>query len=92
MSSLGTLSTGQTARIGGLPFTSVSTSNSQAAINVGYVSNMSIGAVNALTGYIGASANYVNLQKFSTTSGTAPLTVGEVSATGEVVFKGWYVV
>jgi hypothetical protein len=90
MSSLGTLTGGQTARIGGLPFTSSNAVNSQSAIQIGLANGLAIGAVNGLTGYVGASVNYLNLQKFSATTGTANLTITEVSATGYVVFSGWY--
>lgn len=92
MSSLGTLTTGQTARIGGLPFTSSNIANSQSAMVIGFASGLSVGAVNGLTGFIGAGLAHVDLQKFSATSGTANLTIAEVSASGQIVFEGWYTV
>jgi len=92
MSSLGTLTTGNTARIGGLPFASSNIANSQSAMTVGLASGMSIVAANALTGFVGASFSHVDLQKFSTTAGTANLTIGEVSASSQLIFEGWYTV
>jgi hypothetical protein len=92
MSSLGTLTTGNTARIGGLPFASSNIANSQSAMTVGFAGGMSIGAANALTGFVGASLSHVDLQKFSSTAGTANLTIAEVSASGQLIFEGWYTV
>lgn len=92
MSSLGTLTAGQTARIGGLPFRSSNIANSQSAMVIGFASGLSVGAVNGLTGFIGAGLAHVDLQKFSATSGTANLTIAAVSASGQIIFEGWYTV
>lgn len=92
MSSIGTLGGAEGARIGGLPFSSSSVANSHSVATVGYGSGLAIVAANALSGYIGVSQNYINIQKFSATTGTANLTVTEVSASGQLFFSGDYTV
>ena len=90
LASIGTLATGESARIGGLPFSSSSTANTQSTINIGYGAGLSLSAVNAVSGYIGVGSDYATLQKFSAATGTSNLTVGEVSASGVLIFSGWY--
>ena len=90
MSSLGGLTTAQTARLGGLPFTSSSASNTQSSISVGYATGLALSGVSSLSGYVGVGVNYITLQKFSSTSGTQNLTVGEISSSGSIMFSGSY--
>ena len=92
LTSIGTLGTGESARIGGLPFSSSSTANTQSVINIGYGTGLSLPAVNAVSGYIGVGSDYATLQKFSATTGTSNMTVSEVSASGTLIFSGWYTI
>jgi len=92
LTSIGTLGTGESARIGGLPFSSSSTANTQSVINIGFGTGLSLPAVNAVSGYIGVGSDYATLQKFSATTGSSNMTVSEVSASGTLIFSGWYTI
>lgn len=92
MSSLGTLGVGEGGRLGGLPRASSSVANSHSAVSVGLGAGLNIAAVNALTGYVGVGVDFITLQKFSAVTGTANLTVGEVTAAGILIVSGWYTV
>lgn len=91
LTSIGTLNTAQAARIGGLPFTSSGSSNTHSSVTVGFASGMAIATASAISGYVGLSSTYFNLQKFSAVTGTANLTIAEFSATGDIIFSGSYI-
>ncbi len=92
MSSIGTLTGAQTARIGGLPVASSSAASSHSAVSIGFASGLAMAAANGLGGYIGVGVSYINLAKFSATTGSTNLTVTEVSASGLLIFSGFYTV
>lgn len=92
MSGLGTLTTAQTVRIGGLPFVASSAANSQSAVSVGFAANISTAAANALAGYIGVGADYINITKFSATTGSTNFIISELTASGYLMVSGSYVV
>ena len=89
MSSLGTLSTGERARIGGLPFTS-GTSNKHSAASFGLVTDLSITALSSVTGYIQASVDSVLLEEFSITQGTTPLLISQLFSSAKFYFSATY--
>lgn len=91
VTSLGTLTTTQRARIGGLPFTSENVANSGTAVYVGSAAALDLAATAALTGIIAANVDYIALSKWSATAGTANLTIAEVSADATLQLAGWYV-
>lgn len=92
LSSLGTLTGVQTARIGGLPYVSSSVANSHSAISVGYASGLAMSTASAVAGYVGVGVQYVNLTKFSATSGSANLIISDVSASGLLILSGYYAI
>lgn len=90
MSSLGSLTVGQTARIGGLPFNSANIANSLGVVNIGFSSGLALGATLALTAYVGVNVKHLTLQSFAAATGTSNVTVAQVSSTGQLMFSGSY--
>ena len=90
MSSLGTLTTTQNARIGGLPFTSTATANSQGGGVMMSAAGLGYAAATGTVAYISASTAYINLWARDTAAGGSATTVAEVSASGNFNFIGWY--
>ena len=89
MAGLGTLSGGNQARIAGLPFAS----NAAAAfgtISGGLATGMSITAGQTVTGVVGQSDTRIELEKWDLASGTSPMGISEFSATGRLMFSGFY--
>jgi hypothetical protein len=88
VSSLGTLTTGETARIGGLPFTSSTTSGYRAPIQVGRADGLNITAGTSVNGYIGENADSILLLNFDSATGTSFLTLAEFTASGDISVSG----
>lgn len=88
VNSLGTLSGGQGARIGGLPF--ANTASHISAIYVGNAASLNITAGYAVSGSIAASASVIDLQIWDGTTGTSALTITELSAGGTLIIQGSY--
>ena len=83
---LGSLTSGDQAYIGGLPFTSSSTANTQSAVLVGDAKNMSLGAAGySITGYVTPNTSRVTMQVFDGTAGTTGMLISELSSTSQLV-------
>lgn len=91
MSSLGTLTTGQNARLGGLPFTAADLSVSLGALHVTYGASLSLGGAYSMSGLIINTLNYANLYRWSAATGVTAVTVAMITASGELRFNGWYI-
>lgn len=90
MSSLGSLVASHNTRIGGLPFTSNPAVNTQSAVSVGYATGLSLSSASGLSGYVPSGVGYIQLQKFSATTGSSNVLLSEVTAGGGVIISGWY--
>jgi len=88
--SLGSLTGGEPARIGGLPFVSVNVSHSTSAAVVGNASGLAITAGYNLTGLILPNVANMNLYRWDVATGTTPLTLAEFSADGRFDISGFY--
>jgi hypothetical protein len=88
--SLGTLTTGDTARIS-LPLTSSATKE-RASVAISEVYNMSITSGQSVHGVISAGADYISLQLTDSALGYTGLLLSEFSATGEIAISGTYFV
>ncbi len=88
MSSLGTLTSGGTAFIDGLPYAAAS---DYGAITIGGASslNLSAGGV-VVVGKVTSGETYFKLNEWDGTTGTSSLTIGEISANGSLIFSGSY--
>lgn len=92
ISSLGTLTTGQQARIAGLPFTAEGTANSGSTVVFGSSASLALTAGDYVTGLIPINVNYIALRKWSATTGMTTLLISELSVDGQLQGSGWYVV
>jgi hypothetical protein len=92
LSALGTLTGTEAARIGPLPVAASATASSHSVTSIGYASGLALTEAAGLTGYVGVGANYINLQKFSVTTGTTNVLISEIGATGQLVFSVVYLV
>lgn len=87
INSLGTLTTSQETKIGGLPSTS---SGGSHAVYVGYADSLGLGAANMISGIIDNATSHIRMMKHSATTGATPLTIAELSANGQILFSGCY--
>ena len=87
-SSIGTLN-GQ-VRVGALPFTSDSSSNSRASITCGYGAGLGITAGNTLSGWVDNGSTFIRLTVWKTGLGTNYLDDTEWSADGNVMISVSY--
>ena len=90
MTSIGSLTTSQQARIVGLPFTSNSTANNGAAIGVGYASDIAVTAGVNISGEIDPNTSNLRLWMYDASTGINLFTCGGVSADGAVRASGHY--
>ena len=88
--SLGTLTTGETARIS-LPLTSSATKE-RASVAISEVGGMSITSGQSVHGVISAGADYISLQLTDGASGYSGLLLSEFTATGQIAISGTYFV
>lgn len=91
INSLGTLATGETANIAGLPFTTSSISNSTSAV-VCSGASLNITANQSIMGLTSVNTNHIQLQLWDSNSGVTGLTIAELSAGAAVSFSGQYIV
>lgn len=92
VSSLGTLTGGAGANIGGLPFTSSSTANSDGSIFAGGGGGLVLPtAGDVVSGVIVTNTNYIQLQNWTATTGSTALTITQFG-TGNIYFSGQYIV
>lgn len=90
VSSLGTLTTGATAYIGGLPFTSANIAGLRSSVFVGRAAGLAIAAGTTVSGYIAENQNSIILTNWDSTSGTTFLQVSEFTAGGDISLSGSY--
>ena len=88
--SLGTLTTGETARIS-LPLTSSATKE-RASVAISEVGGMSITSGQSVHGVISAGTDYISLQLTDGASGYSGLLLSEFTATGQIAISGTYFV
>lgn len=91
MMSLGSLTSSEGAKIGGLPFTSGNT-QAASAVAIGYVDQMSVTAGESIKGYIPQNSNAIQLRLTDISTGDTALLISEMSASSIVNFSGLYVV
>lgn len=89
MTSLGTLTTSQQAKIGGLPFTVKNEANRQGTLHAAFAAGMSITAGTNPSGIFSTNAVYVNMYLWDSTGGTSSFLISELS-TGGFYFSGQY--
>lgn len=92
ITSVGTLTAGEQARIAGLPFTSENTANKFGAMESQQSAGLNLGGAYKLSGIISPNSVNIQLNKWSATTGTTPATVAEISATGDIIFWAEYTV
>lgn len=92
VNSLGTLTTSEQAFVGGLPFTSSSTSSAIGTISSGFGSSLNITAGTYISGEIQPSTDYIELNVWSGATGAAALLISEVTTGGFIDFSGQYIV
>ena len=90
ITSLGTLTTSEGTKVGGLPFTSNSASNAINSVCVGNASNLAISADQALTGRVTNNVAYVIVHLWDRTTGAGNLSLAELSADGILQISGTY--
>ena len=93
MSSTGTLTSGDAAYIGGLPFDVDTTIGYEGGISFGQSTGLNVTAGTSISGY-GASNStdgYMRLQTQDETTGSADMTISEVGSTAILIFHGQYV-
>ncbi len=94
MTGLGTLTTGDQAAIGNLPFVSLSTGARHYPTLVGGLSNgltLAVAGI-SVSGVVFNGASHVRLYEWDATGGQTTLTVAAVSASGRLTLSGHYVV
>lgn len=87
ITSIGTLTTTETARLGNLPY-NVAT---ESALHIGYAAGVSITAGVSLHGNFAIGTKSVALRMFNLTSGTGPVLISNITGTGDLVFSGFYI-
>lgn len=90
ITSLGTLTTSEGARIGGLPFTSSSTVSTYSSISCGYANGLSVTAGNSVGGYIANNVSYIDLTLWDLSSGISTLLLSELTGSGNLMIEGHY--
>lgn len=92
MSSLGTLNVTQSAAIIGLPYTSNPQTSLHNVVNFGFGANLNMATASALVGTIGDNASHINIRKWDAVTGTSSLAISEITATGQLIFSGTYII
>ena len=77
-------------QIGGIPFTSLSTTNSNSPCNFGYINNLSLSASSVLTGFVFPNTNDIGLYQYPAGGGAATTVTIDTSA--DIIFSGTYFV
>ena len=102
---LGTLTTTNTAHIGNLPYRNITdtvTDFIHGGLAIHYASGLNLSVVGSdpyvapqLMMYVDGQATgggkSTNLRQLNTSGGVSALTIAEVSATGDIIFSGWYI-
>ena len=93
VTSLGTLTAGDAAKIVGLPFTHSATVNTETGVFVGWGISLAMNnASENLSGYISTNSTQIILQLWDAVTGPTNLLLSEYSAGGRVMVAGHYYV
>jgi len=90
VNSLGTLTAGDSAVIGALPFTAVNETSAFSSVSVGSASSLAIVAGIAVSGIIVPNTKYIQLKKWDAATGTTNVLISEISAGGTLSISGSY--
>jgi len=92
VTSLGSLTTTQSIRVGNFPNVLKSTVNHQEPLKIGFVDQFHASASDVITGLIDATNNYADLYKDKSNGATTTLLVSDFSADGEIIFTASYTI
>ncbi|PCI28866.1 hypothetical protein COB55_03200 [Candidatus Wolfebacteria bacterium] len=91
MLSLGSLTPGDTAYIGGLLDTCENVAGAEGLVSTGKASALALdNAGEVMQGYVEINTKRIKLEKYDATGGTFPVTISEITASGKFSFKGSY--
>lgn len=90
LSSLGSLTGGDQARIAGFPYTSDVAITYAGGLDIFYGNGLAVTAGNALSGEILGNSTYSKLWVWDATTGVTQLTLTELSGDGSLAFNGSY--
>jgi hypothetical protein len=91
MSSIGSLTVGDTAIVMGLPFTSANVSELQFSVVLSNAGGLAITAGTYVSGQLTKNTALFYLQNWSATTGPIGLTITQFSANGRIEFNGFYI-
>jgi len=90
MTSLGTLTTSQSAQLGNLPFPVKNLTSIRGGLTIHRASSLSITAGYSISGFIQPGQSYSTLRLWDSTGGQTDLTLAELTAAGSIAFAGSY--
>ena len=92
MSSVGSLTTSQQARVGGLPFVAQNTTSLFGSAYTGFGNDLNMGAASTgpISGSIAPNTSYISLWEWDATTGINSVLISEVSADGSLYMAGQY--
>ena len=90
VNSLGSLTGGDYAVIGGMPFAAKNSTGYYQALTVGNFGSGAITAGYSVSARIGLNESFIRMEIFDVTTGTTQLTVSEFSADGNMTVAGTY--
>jgi len=90
MTSLGSLTTSQSAQLGNLPFPAKNLSGAGGGLTIHRASSLSITAGYSVSGFIQPGQSYATLRLWDSTGGQTDLTLAELTAAGSIAFAGSY--
>ena len=82
---------GNDVKVTGLPFTSKSTNNSYASVNVGYQAGLNISAGTPIGGFVNINGTQFYITTGDSTAGISNMTAAEWTNDGEIVFSLNYI-
>lgn len=92
MTSIGSMTGGNTASIVGLPFTSKNVTSYSASVHFGNGSGLAIGDNHSIAGVILLNRVYIDVKEWDATTGVASaMTVTQLSADGHLEFSASYI-
>jgi len=87
---IGTLTSGQTGRIGGLPFNSNATSRVVHGLAMGNTGGLNVTAGHAQSAVINENLSYITLHNFDATAGSSGLLISEIGDDASFTVSGHY--
>lgn len=91
VNSLGTLTTSQRARIGALPFVSLTSGGILTAVSVGYADSLAITAGTSVSATIPVNSSHIDLWLGDVATGISSLLLSELSTGGRLAVSGIYI-